>query len=75
VGEGPLRDMLWLLGLDSLLEPESEAPDAEAERLLAEREAARAERDFATADARRDQLRELGWEVRDTPDGAKLVRP
>ena len=75
VGAGPLRDMLWLLGLESLLEPDEDVPDAEAERLLAEREAARAEKDFATADARRDQLRELGWEVRDTPDGAQLVRP
>ena len=74
VGVGPLREMLWLLGLESLLEPEDEAPDPEAERLLAEREAARAEKDFATADARRDQLRALGWEVRDTPAGAQLVK-
>jgi len=74
VGVGPLREMLWLLGLESLLEPESETPDADAERLLAERQAARAERDFATADARRDELRALGWEVRDTPEGAQLVR-
>jgi cysteinyl-tRNA synthetase len=74
VGVGPLREMLWLLGLESLLEPEPETPDPEAERLLAEREAARAEKDFATADARRDALRELGWEVRDTPAGAQLVK-
>jgi cysteinyl-tRNA synthetase len=74
VGVGALRDMLWLLGLEQLLEPEDDAADPEAERLLAEREAARAEKDFATADARRDQLRELGWEVRDTPNGAKLVK-
>ncbi|HEX8743892.1 MAG TPA: cysteine--tRNA ligase [Thermoleophilaceae bacterium] len=74
VGVGPLREMLWLLGLESLLKPEEHAPDAEAERLLAERESARAERDFATADARRDELRALGWEVRDTPEGARLVR-
>jgi cysteinyl-tRNA synthetase len=75
VGVGALRDMLWLLGLERLLDPEDDAPDAEAERLLAEREAARAEKDFATADARRDALRELGWVVRDTPEGPKLVRP
>jgi cysteinyl-tRNA synthetase len=74
VRAGPLREMLWLLGLETLLEPDEDAPDAEAERLLEERQAARAERDFATADARRDQLRALGWEVRDTPDGARLVR-
>ncbi|HEX8053121.1 MAG TPA: cysteine--tRNA ligase [Thermoleophilaceae bacterium] len=74
IGVGALRDMLWLLGLEQLLEAEDEAPDPDAERLLAEREAARAERDFATADARRDELRERGWEVRDTPEGPRLVR-
>ena len=74
IGVGALRDMLWLLGLERLLEAEDDAPDPDAERLLAEREAARAERDFATADARRDELRERGWEVRDTAEGPKLVR-
>ena len=74
LGAGALRDMLWVLGLDRLLEPDEDAPDEVAERLLAEREAARAERDFATADARRDRLRDLGWEVRDTPEGPRLVR-
>jgi len=48
--------------------------DPEAERLLCEREEARAARDFATADARRDQLAALGWEVRDTAEGPRLVR-
>ncbi|HEX8647832.1 MAG TPA: DALR domain-containing protein, partial [Thermoleophilaceae bacterium] len=75
VDAGPLREMLWLLGLESLLDPDGDAPDAEAEQLLEERESARAAKDFATADARRDRLRELGWEVRDTPEGPKLVRP
>ena len=74
VGPGPLRDMLWTLGLEDLLDAEDDAPDAEAERLLAEREEARAARDFATADARRDELLALGWEVRDTPEGPRLVR-
>jgi cysteinyl-tRNA synthetase len=74
VGPGPLRDMLWTLGLDNLLDPEEDAADPEAERLLAEREEARRTKDFATADARRDQLAALGWEVRDTPDGPRLVR-
>jgi cysteinyl-tRNA synthetase len=73
---GPLRDMLWVLGLDGLLDADADAgaPDAEAERLLAEREQARAARDFATADARRDELAALGWQVRDTPEGPRLVR-
>ena len=46
------------------------AADGEAERLLEEREAARAARDFERADAIRDELAALGWEVRDTPEGA-----
>jgi cysteinyl-tRNA synthetase len=71
---GPLREMLYVLGLDNLLDHDEDAPDAEALRLLAEREEARAARDFATADARRDQLAALGWQVRDTPDGPRLVR-
>jgi cysteinyl-tRNA synthetase len=66
--------MLYVLGLDNLLDQDEDAPDAEALRLLAEREEARAARDFATADARRDQLAALGWQVRDTPDGPRLVR-
>jgi cysteinyl-tRNA synthetase len=75
VGAGPLTDMLWLLGLERLLAPPAEdAPGEDAERLLGEREQARAERDFATADERRDQLSALGWQVRDTPQGPRLVR-
>jgi cysteinyl-tRNA synthetase len=34
VGVGALRDMLWLLGLEQLLEPEEDAPDEADERLL-----------------------------------------
>ena len=74
VGVGALRDMLWLLGLEQLLDADEDLPDDEAQRLLDERQEARASKDFATADARRDELRALGWEVRDTPEGARLVR-
>jgi cysteinyl-tRNA synthetase len=68
-----LEEMLPLLGLESLLAP-AEAADPEAERLLAEREDARAARDFERADRLRHQLAERGFEVRDTSDGARLVR-
>ena len=68
-----LAELLALLGLESLLEA-GDGADAEAEDLLAERERARAERDFEAADRIRDRLAELGWQVRDTPDGARLVR-
>lgn len=71
---GRLDEMLHALGLESLLERgEAEAPE-EIERIAAEREAARAARDFERADHLRDQLAEQGWEIRDTPDGARLVR-
>ena len=74
LGPGRLGEMLYALGLENLLEPERDEVDPEAERLLCEREEARAARDFATADARRDQLAALGWEVRDTAEGPRLVR-
>ena len=67
-----LREMLELLGLESLAEAE-EGADEEAEALLAEREEARAAKDFERADEIRDRLAELGWEVRDAEGGARLV--
>jgi GT2 family glycosyltransferase len=50
--------------------PPSPSPDLR--RLLEQRQAARERRDFATADALRDELRQAGWLVRDTPDGPEL---
>jgi cysteinyl-tRNA synthetase len=74
LGAGRLDEMLYALGLESLLERgEVQAPEG-IERIAAEREAARAARDFERADRLRDQLAERGWEIRDTPDGARLVR-
>jgi cysteinyl-tRNA synthetase len=74
LGRGRLDEMLYLLGLEGLLEESvEEAPDA-VRRLADERESARAERDFDRADRLRDQLAERGWEVRDTASGAQLVR-
>jgi cysteinyl-tRNA synthetase len=70
---GALEELLPLLGLDSLLS-EEEAPPPEAERLLTERQEARASKDFERADSIRDQLAEIGWEVRDEAGGARLVR-
>jgi cysteinyl-tRNA synthetase len=67
-----LREMLWLVGLDSLAVVEDSA-DAEAEALMAEREEARAAKDFARADGIRDRLAEMGWEVRDSAEGPRLV--
>ncbi|MGH2839137.1 MAG: cysteine--tRNA ligase [Thermoleophilaceae bacterium] len=73
LGSGALTEMLHVIGLENLLDTFEEA-DPEAERLRDEREAAREAGDFATADAKRDELAALGWVVRDTADGPKLVR-
>jgi cysteinyl-tRNA synthetase len=70
---GVLEELLPLLGLESLLSEEEAAP-AEAEELLAQRQDARAAKDFDRADSLRDQLAEMGWEVRDEAGGARLVR-
>jgi cysteinyl-tRNA synthetase len=68
VGDGDLREMLSVLGLENLLEASAAAPDAVA-ALAAERRAARAGGDYARADELRAQIESLGWSVRDTPDG------
>jgi len=68
-----LEDLLPLFGLEALLAGEEEADD-EARAKLAEREHARADKDFERADALRDELAEMGWEVRDEAGGARLVR-
>ncbi len=77
VGDGDLREMLGVIGLGDLRALESQADlgalDPEAQALLDGRERARAERDFATADRIRDELRERGWEIRDGPQGPELM--
>ena len=65
-------EMLELVGLESVAEAEGGADD-EAQQLLDAREEARAARDFERADEIRDRLAELGWEVRDSSEGARLV--
>ncbi len=67
-----LAEMLDLVGLGSLALDEDGA-DAEAQDLMLEREEARAVKDFGRADEIRDQLAELGWEVRDSAAGPRLV--
>ena len=48
--------------------------DEETRRLVGERDAARAARDFARSDAIRDALTARGWVVQDTPDGTTVHR-
>ena len=66
-----LIDCLWVLGLDGL-GATADGPPAEAVALMQEREAARAAKDFARADAIRDELKALGWVVQDLAGGPEL---
>ena len=69
-----VAEMLGLVGLATLTQPDQGGKaDPEAERLMQEREEARGSKDFERADALRDQLAALGWEVRDSADGPSLV--
>ena len=63
-----------MLGLETLAAAEEGAPP-EAVELAEAREAARAAKDWGEADRLRDELRAMGWEVRDGPDGPELVPP
>ncbi|HEX5982706.1 MAG TPA: DALR domain-containing protein, partial [Solirubrobacterales bacterium] len=69
-----LAEMLDLVGLGTLARPDEGAEaDPEAQKLMEEREEARASKDFERADSLRDQLAEMGWEVRDSAEGPSLV--
>ena len=74
VGDEDLRAMLEVLGLANLLDHDEATAPAQARELLAARERARAERDYAAADRLRDELGALGWEVRDGPAGPVLLK-
>ncbi len=71
-GDAHLREMLGVLGLETLLAAPAEAP-AEVHELAEQREQARRERDFAAADRLRDEIAALGWEVRDGAAGFELI--
>jgi cysteinyl-tRNA synthetase len=77
---GEVRAMLGVLGLDPLDSPWAAAEagsdlrpvvDALIGVALEQRQAARARKDFAAADAIRDQLQEAGVMVEDTPRGPR----
>ena len=71
-GDQDLAEMLEVLGLEGLLVPDEQAPQAVRE-LAEEREQARVRRDFTAADALRDEIAARGWEVRDVAGGFELI--
>jgi cysteinyl-tRNA synthetase len=66
-----LRRGLRVFGLESLAE-QQDAP-AEVHELARQRREARAARDFEASDRLRDEIETAGWDVRDEPDGYRLV--
>ncbi len=73
VGDADLREMLGVLGLENLLEADEADAPPQAVELSDARERARAARDYGEADRLREQLREMGWEVRDGSGGPELL--
>ncbi|MGP3969388.1 cysteine--tRNA ligase [Streptomyces sp. 6N223] len=79
-----VRAMLGVLGMDPLAPEWTEAPGGEGRTpaltdavdtlvrlVLVQREAARARKDYATADAIRDELNAAGLVIEDTPNGPR----
>jgi len=67
------EDVLAVFGDEPVADATAEAP-AELVALLAERAAAKGEKNWARADELRDQITAAGWKIVDTPDGARLER-
>ncbi len=71
-----IPEEIWELVQAAQAEAQARAasgPPAAVLALVEEREAARADGDWATADLLRDRVSTLGWEVRDTPNGPELA--
>jgi cysteinyl-tRNA synthetase len=67
----------WWKATNSVLQFEAEtdlAVPGEVAQLAQEREKARREKNWKRSDELRDRISALGWQVRDTKDGPKLMR-
>lgn len=67
-----LEEFMTVFGIE--LKKEADLLDEDIDQLIAEREQARAEKDFARADAIRDQLRDMAIILEDTPQGIRWRR-
>jgi cysteinyl-tRNA synthetase len=68
-----VRAIAQIFGLSLELKTDGEI-DAESASLVAQRDQARAEKNWAEADSLRDRLSALGWTVQDSPEGTKIHR-
>jgi cysteinyl-tRNA synthetase len=66
-------DRVLGLGLDNIKKEKIEVP-AEVEKLVKERETARADKNWQKADELRDKISDLGFIVEDTAGGAKIEK-
>jgi len=69
---GLLDELTAVLGL--LRHEKKEEIDEELQKLIDERTAARAAKDWATADRIRDELAARGITLKDTPQGVQIIR-
>jgi cysteinyl-tRNA synthetase len=67
-----LMELSGVLGL--LNKKDEQEMDGEIQRLIEKRQKARAEKNFALADKIRDQLREMGVILEDTPQGVRVIK-
>jgi cysteinyl-tRNA synthetase len=68
-----IKEFDKVLGLELDKAETFEIPE-EIQKLILERDSARAEKDFAKSDELRAQIEKLGFEVMDTPEGTKVEK-
>jgi hypothetical protein len=66
-----ISEEIWAASVDEAEAPPE--PPSEVLSLVEERAAARARKDWTTADRLRGQISQRGWQVKDAPGGAELV--
>lgn len=72
-GIAHINELTDVLGVMQHTEDEDSA-DPEIQALVDERQAARKEKNWAKADEIRDKLKEMGYTIKDTPQGAQLIK-
>ena len=69
-----LEELLDVLGIQYAVEEDSGEDTAKIEELIAKRAEAKKAKDFATADAIRQELLEMGITIKDTREGVQWYR-
>ena len=71
-----LTSWLAIFGIDvqRLITAENQNDDEQVQRLIKKREEARKNKDWAQSDALRDELKQMGITVEDTPQGTRWLR-